>query len=133
MCAAAAFGGLSAAADEPLRAQKPAVDRDYQWSVTFEKNVAVIRAEADAPEGIVATTIEALKNAGHKKFAIKQFVTPEETPRRDTSWIQIRVRNQEAEIALSRDLPYKTVVEVIEHLQKCDVKTIRFAPPQKSK
>lgn len=133
MCAAGVFGGLSAAADEPLRAEKPAAaDRDYQWSVLFEKNCAVIRAESDVPEGIVALTIEALKDAGHTKFALRKTVAAKKAPPRDSLWMQIRIRNEEAEIAFARDLPYKTVVEVIEHLRESDVKTIRFAPPRKS-
>jgi biopolymer transport protein ExbD len=124
-------GGLSLSAQEPLRAEKPSVEREFQWKLLFETNAVMISADPEVPVGFVKSTIDGLQDAGHLKFSIKTTTPGQIFPPREVRWMQIKVKNEVAEIDVDPELAAQNLISVIEHLDENGVKLVKFAPPQK--
>lgn len=97
------------------------------WSVTFVNETAVIRASRQTDVRFVYSAITSLQKAGIEKFALRpqQFA-----PKTDESSITVSVDNGEAELTISRDIPYQRVVAIISVLAQNDVEKVKFSPPR---
>lgn len=97
----------------------------------FDKNAVVISADPEVPVGFVKSTIDGLQDAGHLKFALKTTTPGELFPPRDATWMQIKVKDEVAEIDVDPELAAQNLIGVIERLDENGVKQVKFAPPRK--
>lgn len=109
----------------PIRPDK--ASSDQQWSVTFAEDSALFRASEATDVKFIQATIKALQQHGIEKFALRAQKTTA-VPGDDRS-ITVRLRNGEAELSASVDLPYKYVAGMISMLAQRGVEKIKFSAP----
>lgn len=93
----------------------------------FAEDSAVIRASETTDVKFIHATIKALQQHGIENFALRAQKNPV-VPGEDHS-IAVRLRNGEAELSASVDLPYKYVTGMISMLAQLGVEKIKFAAP----
>ncbi len=106
-------------------------DNGVSLSIQFEDEVAVIRADPEAPHELVVAAISAMQKAGIEKFALKvdDGKTQKAAIKTDLS---IQLVDKAAEINASSDLPYSYIKHIVIELKTIGVRKIKFAPSQKA-
>ena len=100
-------------------------EEQQSWSVQFENETAILRATPKTPTKFIQAAIEALKEEGVEKFALKALKTKEFKQIQNVAMI-VKVVDQDAELLLAPDLEHKYVISTIKHLNEVGINEVKL-------